>query len=407
MQQKIQKKSADLMLSVILLCLFLSTINFIDRYYFAVYIGFGLFCLYCKGRIQTNLFASACLLVLGVSWVIFSPNTMDSVFAALKPFTYILLYMMGFTLVGSEDREETVDEKRFLLLIGILAAGTFAHYILNWLTNVATYKSRDTIDIWTEEILSATGQAALAVLPMGLAAAGLFSKNSVKIKLVCLGLVAVIVAYNLILSGRTLFLMLIIIVAVAFLHRLAVEKKTRTRTVLSFVLIIAAVFVAYNVDFLGIRTAFKNSLFYDRFFGDYKMDLDEDTRMESKLYYLKYMLEYPWGGLHMRKMVGYAHDIFLDTYDEAGIFALIGMVLFLLQALGNVWRCLHNKHLSFGLRQTVLCTYVLILVEFMIEPILQGMPWLFASLCFIDGALRHLLIREKTLSLNSVQTNSR
>lgn len=400
MRLKISLKPIQPLNVTILLCLFLAALNFITRYYYFIFIAFGLFCLMHKGRIKIVTTACIPLIILAISWVVFAPGLTASIFNFLKPFAYLICYIMGYNMMQIDMQKQELNYKKFFLLLCVVAAGTLVHYLLNWTTNLNAFNSRNTIDIWTGAVMAATGQASLACLPLALSIAGIFSSNNRNIKVLSFGVLAVVVGYNLILSGRTLFILIAAVAVLAFLHRLVREQSGKMKTVFSLALIIAVVVLAYHFNLFGIRTAVENSLFYDRFFGDRAIELDEDGRMDKKLYHLRHMLQYPFGGVNIREQIGYAHDIYLDTYDEAGIFALLSLLFYIAQAIGSLWKCVSNKCIPFAVRQTVLCLYVLVLIEFMVEPILQGMPWFFASFCFIDGCVRRI-VQQQTKRLES------
>ena len=91
-------------------------------------------------------------------------------------------------------------------------------------------------------------------------------------------------------------------------------------------------------------------------------------------------------------------DIFLDTYDEAGIFAFLGILGYILISINHLCKCISDDTLDFGFRQIVLCVYVICYIEFMVEPILQGMSWFFASFCLIDGYVSRILRHNKNVT---------
>ena len=93
----------------------------------------------------------------------------------------------------------------------------------------------------------------------------------------------------------------------------------------------------------------------------------------------------------MREQVGYAHDLYLDTYDDAGIFAFVGVVAYIVMTLVRFFRCITAKNLPFAFRQVVFCIYLVVYIQFMLEPILQGCAWLFAAFCLLDGYVARLL----------------
>ena len=97
----------------------------------------------------------------------------------------------------------------------------------------------------------------------------------------------------------------------------------------------------------------------------------------------------------MRDQVNFAHDLFLDTYDESGFFAATTLAVYVLMTVIRLFKCVTNKSLPFEFRQVVLCVYLILYIEFLVEPILQGMPWLFASFCLIDGYVCNILRNNK------------
>ncbi|MBR6604050.1 MAG: hypothetical protein IKK94_08555 [Clostridia bacterium] len=338
--------------------------------------------------------------MLSLSWTFFSPESSYSLLGMIKTLTYLLCYVVGNSMIEDDldYAENNTPYSLFYWTVMAIALGAFVHYLLNWISNLS-YGSRNTVDIWSGSEMAATGQAAMACIPLGLAIACLFFKNSIKIKLAAIITVILVLGYNLVLSGRTLIIMFLIITAVAFSHRFLRVKKGRMRVVVLLLAVILLLLFVYQANILGIRSYIEDSPLYERFFAENSQtELDEDNRDIKKQYFLKNMLSYPWGGMHMREEMGYAHDIFLDTYDEAGIFALLGMVIYILISVYHMFKCVSDETLSFGFRQIVLCVYVICYIEFMVEPILQGMPWLFASFCLIDGYVSRIISHNKLVN---------
>lgn len=404
MKLVLNTKTGSFMTLMALLFISLSSLNLINRYYYFVFIAVIFFCLNSNRMIHFDLFPVSMLLLLALSWVLFSPDASYSILGMLKPVTYVLCYVVGNSLICDDDdySENNTPYGLFYWTVTSTAIGTFVHYLLNWVSNLDA-SERNTVDIWTGSIMAATGQAALACIPLGLAIACLFFKNSIKIKIASIITIILALAYNLILSGRTLFILVLVVFAVAFSHRFLKLKKGRVRVFLILLAVIILLLFVYQVNIFGIRTYIEKSPFYERFFGkNNATELDEDGRLGKKQFYLENMLSYPLGGMHMRELKGHAHDIFLDTYDEAGIFALIGMIGYILISVSHLLKCLSDNTLSFGFRQIVLCVYVICYMEFMIEPILQGMPWFFASFCLIDGYVSRILRHNKNVTENGV-----
>ena len=107
------------------------------------------------------------------------------------------------------------------------------------------------------------------------------------------------------------------------------------------------------------------------------------------------MLKYLWGGNQLHEIHGgYAHDLYLDTHDNAGIITLLAIVIYIVSSLRRAVKCITNKRLSRDIRVLVLCVYLVCNIMFWLEPIMRGMPWLLTSYCYIDGAVTYLLAQE-------------
>ena len=154
-------------------------------------------------------------------------------------------------------------------------------------------------------------------------------------------------------------------------------------------LIVALAFVAYSINLFGIRSLIEESNMFNRLNSEDYVDLHEDSRFDIKLLYLQHFVEYPFGGGHLQNMYGYAHDIFLDTFDMYGIVALAIIALFIVFSFAQFLRFVRNKKHSFDLRRIILCIYISAYVIFLVEPI-QGIPWVFSSFCIVHGAISAL-----------------
>lgn len=385
-------KSKMTLTHIILLLICLAAMNAINAYYYFIFIAFGIFCLSVKRILRAQLIPVVSLLLLAVSWDVFSPSSTDTVLSIFRPFSYVMCYLMGTSLYEEREAEEKNKFKLFYLVVGVLAFGSLIHYILNWMFNINTFETRNTIDFWTRTKLAATGQAAIACLPLALATACLFSKNNKMIKLLSLATLIVVLGYNLILSGRTLIILILVIILAAFLYKLSNQQEGKLKTFVIFLLIITLLVFLYQINLFGIKSMVESSPMYNRFFGENSYtDIDEDSRMERKLYYLQNMWDNVLGGSKMREYAGYAHDIYFDTYDEGSVFAFVAMIAYILSTFVNLIKCLKNKNLPFIFRQIVWCTYLTLYIEFWVEPILQGTPWMFASFCLIDGYVSYIL----------------
>lgn len=386
-------------LYVILFFVCLASMNLINRYFYCLFIALGFFCLRKGSKVYFDPLSFFALLVLALSMILFSPNTVVSPTGLLKPFTYVFCFIMGMGLFegGTFDERGESGYRGFYLLVTVIALGLLIHYALNWYINFDSYESRNTIDVWTGEVLAATGQAAIACIPLALAIACISSECRRLFKVFAWITIGIVLGYNLILSGRTLLLMTLLLALLAFFHRFLVVKQGRARTVLIVLIGIAVGLLIYEFNVFGVRSFIEDSPLYDRFFAtDSTMEFNDDQRLDRKWYYLQNLYRYPFGGTHLRDIVGYSHDLYFDTFDEAGVFAFLAVIVYVLRSVGTLINCLKDKTLPFALRQIGFCVYVGIYIVFFLEPILQGMPWLFASFCMLEGYLHRLIHHNAT-----------
>lgn len=395
----LKKSNVELKIPLVyitLMFLLFAAINMTNRYHLFILIAFGILCLNVRRKFIIEVSSLILLGVLGISWLLFSTSSASSLMDVIKPFIYLLCSIIGASLLD-DDSEYSTDKtpfKLFYMTVFVLALGTLVHYTLNWRANLDAV-DRNTIDVWTNSVMSATGQAVLACLPLGFATACLFSKKSRPVKIFSIVAIVIILAYNLILAGRTLLVMLLVVMALALLHYTYQHKKGRMKLLLIVLAVILLVLFLYQKDCFGIRSLVEDSTLYDRVFGEDVINRFEDARSDRKIYYLKNMDKSLFGGGHIRSEFGHAHDLFLDTYDEAGIFAFFAIVGYILISLSHFIKALRDKTLPFEFRQMVLCIYVVVYIQFCIEPILLGVPWLFAYFCLIDGYVYRIITHNR------------
>lgn len=384
----IKRFGFDVSQKITLLLLFLAGVNIYNKYYYFCFAAVAIFIVAKKKMIlDWNVLF---LLVFSVSWLILSPDSNNvSLTTFIKPFLYPAAYIVGRNFFA-KSQNDYVSNKRDLLVVPVLvvlALGPFTHYLLNYFNGLGSF-SRNTIDIWSGTVLSATSQAALACIMIGVAVAALFVQNKPSVKIFAALAIILTFLYNLILAGRTLFLILIIVSLVCSIYYIK-ESNSISKGFRLFIFILAAIFIlsiAYSYNLFGFKNYIVNSNIYFRFFNNTSEDILSSQRGNLKLIHLNNFEKGLFGGCQIRYLCGsYAHDLWLDAYDEAGIFALIALVFFCVGCLYTLWKCISLKYITRPLRFMLLAIYTAIFLQFFVEPIIQGMPWLFVCFCFIHG----------------------
>lgn len=371
----------------VIICLFLATMNFVGRFYYCVFFAGIVLMMMNRGLVRLPRTIIP-VLILAMALVLFSPMSHQSMTNMIKPFAYPLCVLLGNNLM-SEDSGKGRG-RQLLVLILCLSAGALAHYVLNLWFNWGSTIGRNTIDFWSREAYSATGQATLACMAIGVAVMCICTGYKLAVKVFAVIVLLVVMYYNLVLAGRMIFMLISVCIIVAILFRLYLEKKSLNRMKIIAGVGIGAICVimCYRINLLSVQEVIQNSNFFDRFFGEYATEIAQDGRAGVKWQYILRMLDHPIGGLHIRSEVGgYAHDVLLDTYDEGGFLAFGAVLCMLFDFVIKCFNLCTSDAVADNVKMLVVCQATCILLVFMIEPILAGVQWLFACFCVIYGAI--------------------
>jgi hypothetical protein len=324
-------------------------------------------------------------------------NRSEGLLSMIRCFANVSLYLVGYNMLSVNVAKkaklftydkETVQKKGFALLLTI-ALGSFAHYALNFLYNFNNVLSRNTNDIWTHEAMAATGQATLACIMLGLSVAMIYLPQKQMYRYFGILAITAILGYNLILAGRTIIVITVFLFAMGlfYVRRTLNTSTEKFKFVSGIVVFLLVAFLLIGLNVGGIQDYILKSNLFERFGNSLSSFTGDATRADNKVLFASSMLKYPFGGLHMRQQYGYAHDLLLDGYDEYGVLGFLPLVAILVFGIVELIKLLKNVNYDHKFKLSVLCVYVAVLLEFCVEPILAGMPWLFACFCLVNGSL--------------------
>lgn len=385
----LQIKADKLKNGVILVALFLSTMNFGAKFFYFAFAALILLSLFQR---KLNIhFSTLPYLLLGVLMAIY--NSDEGILSMIRCFSYVSLYIVGYNLVTfrmmkqerrvniNENHSESIPTK----VIFTVALGSFAHYLINFISNMGNNIGRNTIDIWSGNITAATGQAALASIMLGLAVSLIILPKKKIYRYIGVINIVLILAYNLILAGRTLITMLFILFIIGMVYFRIVTPKAldRYKLIFALLLILMITFILFLFNVGGIQNLVFNSNLLERFDA---ISLDT-SRNDTKMIFLTNIWKYPFGGLNLRVRYGHAHDLLLDGYDEYGFLGFLLLLLILILGIRTLWLLLRRTDYSNEFKMMALCVYSAILMVFTLEPILDGMPWLLICFCLLNGVL--------------------
>lgn len=274
-----KKLSIDQILIVCLL--FFASMNVFGKYFYCIFFALCVLLIMNRKLIANFMLVVVCLFSL--TYVIALPDARSSYLLTLKQFSYPICYFVGLNF-GKRDQSTNCGvesgEKSLTITIFVVAMGAFVHYLINMFTNIESL-SRNTIDIWSGKILSATGQAALAVLAAAIFWTIIFSSKPIIYKMIALAGCILVFAYNLILSGRMLLLLNVLLFVECFFFTMTNGGiKHNVKMFLLMMVLFVAVYVVFRYNLLGITELIGDSNLVSRF-EDYSFY--EDGRMSTKL----------------------------------------------------------------------------------------------------------------------------
>ena len=223
----------------IMICVFLGLSNFYGRDFELIIFSFLLFFVFWRGKFWIN-FSLFFLFLFACFSAIFAYDPTDSLLLLVRPFIYPLCYFLGRNIFIGDAQGKTllIHEKCFVRTGIFLSAGMLFHFVLNMFSNRSSGGASrgELLDFWTGKYASATGQAALAVMMAGIAIAFLFSNVGKGKKVLSGAVLLLIVYYNLVLAGRTLYLLMALLILTAGVHY-GIKKKRFLRVLLGCVLV--------------------------------------------------------------------------------------------------------------------------------------------------------------------------
>ena len=378
--------------------LFLSSMNFLNKYFYFIFIAFTVFFFFINKSIAiTPTFFL--LLFLSFMLILFDTVSVNSILDIIRQFIFPLSYLLGINCINPQTykakKNQSNYEKLFLSFCFIISLGILIHVALNFYTNFDS-EDRSIVDFWVNSSSSATGQAALFCFGIGCLPALFLNKSNKGLKIFAFISIFIFSSFALVLAVRTFFVLFAITFLCVFIYFICViEDKIRALKTFFIILLILALLVAlYQNDIFNLKNNFENSNFFERFFGNHStMDIDEDSRLSNKSRYFAIMGEFPWGGGHIRDELNgaYAHELYLDTYNRAGIIPYILLIIFVFGSTFRAFRLVANKKFSILTNCLILGLFLSINIEFMIEPIMEGMPWLLPTFCILCGMVDYMV----------------
>lgn len=301
----------------------------------------------------------------------------------LKAFSYGLSFSIGDILI----RRRTNKIKAATNLILLISFGFCIHGCLNFFMNYLDYGwhplTRNMPDIWTGKPMAATGHGVIFCVFVGSLYYCLFVQKKKWIMVLALIGLICMVLFNMMSASRTVF----VLIALTFACSLALDIGTRKAITTKHLLIIAIIvfmIILFISNAFGIKSFFNESALGNRL--KYVENIKEDSRFFIHKVYLVGMFYYPFGGRNIKRIIGtYAHNLFLDLYDMAGFIPTLCLLIFFIKMTIILLHIIKDNRVDLGFKLLYFSVNVTMIFQLFTEPILEGVPWLLAIYCLING----------------------
>jgi len=379
-------------------------LNFIEKIILALLFLFAISLFNLAGYILAGIF---------IAWFFITLNrkhVLDKAFLALLLFSvaYFLTYALfwpvgvkeviiyliapwGCYLLGQELIAFSKDDRMLYKMTFVLAAGFFAHGVLNFYAYVTTYgvdsPYRVTVDYWRNDILSVTGCSLYYVPLMSLAIGYLFYGQKRLWKLASLAVISVGVMVNVVYSNRTAMYLVAILTVLGVATSLF-RKNASPKTWLTILFILALVSFAWTTDIMGFRSVILDLNVTKRIVGS-----DVGRFSVWRDFLTSDWWSHPLGGDRVVLQYGYAHNLWLDTLRTVGFapfFLLIGFSFMAFFSVSKFYKSAEDgqkPYVYLILGTTISCA---------VEPIIASNPYYFLMLLMIIGGIKGIFRKQRT-----------
>ena len=396
---------------IIYILLFLFSLNVFNQSSLILAAVFVLVLIYDRGKLyipgKDKVFFV--LLFFAVAFFVFSAQ--NGLNAGISAIGCPMAYYIGLR-VQNEQMEMSQAEKQLKSVTLLLVAGMTCHAIVNFLYELVRFGGINSGGIHYDFFslgaqTSATGAATYLTLFAGVIFYLIMESDSVKKWIAGILLIVVAFAYDMVLGGRTFFALTGISFVLSLIVYILGQKDDakKMKAMGKFILIVLAlgavaiaVYVRYQNEITRIfestylfhRISYANMAQSQDLFSFFKSSDRGNVRNQ----YLALMFDHPWGGRKILGEVGfYAHELWLDVFDSAGLIPFVLIWIVTLQITFCNLKYILNKEVPIKNRVLLVGITASVTVQFFFEPVLTGCRALLFSYLLICGLVRSQLSR--------------
>lgn len=294
----------------------------------------------------------------------------------------LLAYLAGWVTIESAGVKAADAIRKAITAIFL---GYAVHAFLNYSINIG-HQRWELNDFFSGSFRGATGSGCINTLVLSLAAYIVILEEKKIKKIVGLACVVVSLLYAFLLGTRTQFIIFLAVNLVFLVCFLYEKYGLKSAAILiGIVLVVVGVcFYLYTNNVFGIKLYVDSSNLMARYTMGSGLQTADDYRKTSITRGIDNLFSYPLGGL---KESSYYHNFWLDIGRVAGILPFVCMAFYSVVINIHAVRILKKTDIASWFRYLIMCVYLGMQINFMVEPILEGLLDFFLVFTVINGML--------------------
>lgn len=399
---------------IIHLLIFLCAMNFFNQSSWLLVVVFVLIIIIDKGKVYVCAKDSTFWILIFFAITFFLFAAQNGIASGFPAIGCPMAYYIGTRMQRDQENERV--EKQLNSMVIRLTAGMTLHAIINFVYELIRFGGINSGGVHYDffslgEKTSATGAATYLTLLAGAMFYSIMEADSARKWLI--GFAAIIIAfvYDTTLGGRTFFGLAALAFALSMITYVVCQKDVKEKakafkkvifTLLAIIVVALLLFLRYKDEIIKL---FESTYLYHRI--EYARTRHSQSLLDFftssdrgiiRRQYIKLMPQYLWGGRKILDRVGfYAHELWLDIFDIAGIVPYVLSLVITVQITYNsirymtgAERPIKNKVLIAGITASVTA-------QLFLEPVLTGCRALLFSYLIICGMIKSQLSQNRRI----------
>lgn len=395
---------------MIYILLFLFSLNVFNQSSLILAAVFILVAIFDRGKLYIPANDNVFVVLVFFAAVFFIFSAQNGLNAGISAIGCPMAYYIGLRVQNGRIALAQA-EKQLKSVTTLLVAGMTCHAVVNFLYELVRFGGINSggthYDFFSLGAkTSATGAATYLTLFAGVIFYLIMESNSVKKWIAGILLIVIAFAYDMILGGRTFFALVGVSFALSMVVYIFGEREgvRKIRAIGKFVLIILILCLAAIAVYIRhqdtITRLFESTYLFHRISSYANTSQSQDLfsffkssdRGNIRSQYIDMMFDYPWGGRKILSKVGfYAHELWLDVFDSAGIIPFVLIWIVTIQITFSNLKYILNKKVPIENRVLITGITASVTVQFFFEPVLTGCRALLFSYLLICGIIRSQL----------------